>query len=156
MGMIGFGVFQARIGDRWVDVPSDVDPDDHPLQYWLEAHRPHRGFPPDFEVIENCHPISDDSIRPPESRGRNYPPGHFLRDKVLMGDHTHSWLDAQEILQSANAALSECQAFLAEREGTQEAVWAEGRLRTMRDFFDEVRRLVIRHGEVRLVFGITY
>ena len=159
MGLIAFGIFQANVNGRWIDIGSEIDPDDAPLNYWLEAQQPHRGFPADFEVVDGtCHPIEDDSLRSPDDRSRQYPSWHFLHRKVMLGDHTHSWLSAGEILQCEDAAVVEQQRLLDEARALDpnQVRYAEGDLRVMRDFFVEVRRLAEQYGQVRFVFGITY
>ena len=156
MGLIAFGVFQRRVGDRWIDIPSDIDLDERPLNHWLERQEPHRGFPADFEVVEGtCHPIADDDLRPWPDRGRAYPPWHFLHGKILMGDHAHSWLDAPEILRRATEELTRLEAILAEP-SDWDRDYETAALRLIRELRDEVERLVTTHGDVRLVFGITY
>lgn len=55
-----------------------------------------RGYPPGFEVEEDDHPIS--SLNHMDPRRREYhEEGEALA--VWMGDHTHSWLTADEMLE---------------------------------------------------------
>jgi hypothetical protein len=146
MGLVGTGIFQARRDGRWEDVVSEIDACDAPVIYWLEK-QPERGFPPDFEVEgEGRHPISDGNLRPPRYRGERYLKGHPLHGVIHLGEHVQSWLTGDEMLAAVDADLVGWRS----EEGVIPG-WGN-----FREFFGEVRRLKALHGEVRLVFGLTY
>lgn len=116
MGTDVHAVAQAKVGDGWRDVPMAWDQDRHYFLFaWLAGvrngfgfagcptHTPiaplaePRGYPPDFEVDDDNHPTTLEAYCP-RRRG-------WLDDaekgapKFYMGDHTYSWLTADEILQ---------------------------------------------------------
>ncbi len=136
MGCDIHGIWQAKKDAHWVDVPSEWDQEPHYLLFgWLSGVRdanqtgiaPLRGLPDDFVVnLESEHATALENFN--AFRRRHYQEG----EPFWMGDHSHSWVTADEIL--AAPIPSD----------------ADGRL----DYFiEEVRRLKDLHGEVRLVFG---
>lgn len=117
MGTDIHGVFQKRAGDLWVDVPSGYNRERH---YDLFAHLADvrngsgfagivtgarvepiaepRGLPSDFELIDdNQHPISDEIASEWEKKSDWWEVGQ-TQPLRWIGDHSHSWLTAEEIL----------------------------------------------------------
>jgi hypothetical protein len=154
--MVGSGIFQAKVNGRWVDLSSDIDPGEWPVNCWLEAQRPHRGWPADFEIVDGTrHPLTHDEVQLPEVQ--NSPLGIGGTKSVVLGQHARSWLHACEILEASEAELAKLRAGAETMYEVQsDADYAAEELRDMTDFFNEVNRLVALHGEVRLVFGMTY
>jgi hypothetical protein len=115
MGTDIHGVWQKKTEVGWEDVPSLYEQERHyALFAWLGnvrngfwfsgvlTHAPiepltdGRGYPEGFEVNDDDdHPISSLKILDP--RRRRY---HDETDQMVvrMGDHSHSWLTAEEIL----------------------------------------------------------
>ena len=113
MGTDIHGVWQKKENGKWVDVPSEYAQDRHYLLFaWLgnvrngfgfagcPTHSPvvplsdGRGLPEDFEGGE-VHPIASlDSMDP--SRRKYHEEGDEM--EIWMGDHSFSWLGADEIL----------------------------------------------------------
>jgi hypothetical protein len=90
MRLVGAGDFQARKNGRWGGVPCDIDPGNSESGFWLEA-QPHRGWPADFEVVDNAfHPIADGAVRAPWGRGKRYRPGDLLEGRILVVDQSRS------------------------------------------------------------------
>lgn len=121
MGTDIHGIFQAKKGGKWVDVPSKYEEDrDYFLFAWLAGVRngvgfagihtfnpikplsEPRGLPADFEVKdEDYHPIAENSLRGPSSKHyeeEDRDPNNPDRLLLWMGDHSHSWLSSREIL----------------------------------------------------------
>lgn len=108
-------VFQKYDGKKWVDVESNYSEDRHYYLFgWIAGVRLRegvqpialpRGLPNDFEIDDDYH------------------------NKEWMGEHSYSWLSADEIL---HAKIPD-----------------EG----VAYFVNEVHRLAQTHGQVRLVFG---
>lgn len=117
MGTDIHGIFQKKTNDGWVDVTSDYDFDRHyALFAWLgnvrngfgfagvytfdpiEPLSDNRGYPPDFQVKEDYHIISGPEFRAPWERQYFVEYKEHFDNKVWMGDHSHSWLSAEEIL----------------------------------------------------------
>lgn len=121
MGIDMTAVFQKREEDRWVDVSSNFVPNRNSAFYaWLGLDhmwiRPGshleiaslakpRGYPEDFEIVNDFHPIANNSIRSPEHRERmrvvdENPKfhSHFTRLNIFLGDKCPSWLSAREVL----------------------------------------------------------
>lgn len=111
-------VFQKKTPDGWEDVKSVYEENRHyALFAWLGNVRngydflplsDHRGFPEDFDVTDR------------EDHGDTW-----------MGDHSHSWLADDEIINGSIPPDEDHFAY----------------------FIDEVKRLKELHGEVRMVFG---
>ncbi len=122
MGTDIHAVFQRRIPqtNEWVDIKSEFEENRHYMLFaWLGDVRngfgfagapthdpivplaPRRGFPPDFNVVDECHhPFAADlwssgHIKRYAEYGWEEEPNKF------MGDHSHSWALAQEILDAA-------------------------------------------------------
>ena len=75
----------------------------------------------------------------------------------MCADHVRSWLHASEIRAAASEQLAFWRTHLAAHAvGSDGAKAAESTLRRLQKFFDEVERLEALHGEVRLVYGLTY
>ena len=107
-------VFQAKVAARWVDVASDYKEDrDYPLYSWLgigcgdrigtctiEPLAPPRGFPADFEIVDDVwHPTLIELS----------PPSRFYPGCRLMGEWGFSWLLSSEILGALQAAEAPAQ-----------------------------------------------
>lgn len=116
MGADIHGVFQRRVNDEWLDVPSEYTWDRHYALFALlanvrngfgfagvvtgQAVKPiatPRGLPDDFVIINDgeTHPIPDELASEWElqdAKERHEPPS------IWMGDHSHSWLTSDEIL----------------------------------------------------------
>lgn len=146
MGCDIHGIFQKKVGDVWEDIPSDYEFNRHYQLFsalagvrggWGEDPIDYpRGLPLDFKTVTetdedgnespNVYLVKDSSFLSPWRR-ENYPDDL----DVWMGDHSHSWLTAEEMLGWHDDFQDERLAY----------------------FFDEVRRLQKEHGEVRFVFG---
>lgn len=116
MGTDIHGVFQAKVDGKWLDVPSNYEQNRHYLLFaWLgnvrngygfagvPTHSPitplsdNRGLPHDFAMDGDSHPIASADIRAPRRREFwDAEDPDYLRE--WMGDHSHSWLTADEIL----------------------------------------------------------
>lgn len=113
MGTDVHGIWQAQKDGRWVDIESKWDQDRHYFLFsWLadvrngygfagvatyEPVKPiaqPRGYPDDFELDGDDHPVTDKAVM--GRRAEYLEPGE--RPAMWMGDHTHSWLAADEIL----------------------------------------------------------
>lgn len=105
MGCDIHAVFQARVDGVWVDIPTEYD---ERRDYDLFAHLADvrnaigatpiaypRGLPEDFEVNGEDHPVPREMAYPWEVRASEKYGGHITR---WMGEHSHSWLMAEEIL----------------------------------------------------------
>lgn len=202
MGCDVHGIWQTKRDGKWVDVESTWDQDRHYFLFsWLaDVRNGHgfagiptytpikpiaqpRGYPADFEVEDDSHPVADKAVM---GRRADYgEPGEA--PAMWMGDHTHSWLTADEILATPapdkvwRTGVIERATFEAWDGHTPPAEWSGGisgrdirvaeaptdveenttHVRiywiqpgdTLKYFTDEVRRLKDAHGEVRLVFG---
>ena len=73
-----------------------------------------------------------------------------------MGDHVKSWLHGDEIMAGRRHAMAGT--LRVDEAGLSDDLAAEGipHWHGLGLFFDEVARLAAVHGEVRLVFGLTY
>ena len=116
MGTDIHGVLQAKIGGEWKDIANPFSEDRHYMLFaWLgnvrngfgfagsPTHEPLeplsdcRGFPEDFEVNGEEHPI--DNIDVMAEWSRNYvEEGKPL--EVWMGDHSFSWVSSKEVLEA--------------------------------------------------------
>jgi len=116
MGADIHGVFQRNNDGKWEDIPSLYEQDRHYVLFaWLggvrngygfagcETHTPlvplsvGRGLPEDFKVDSDSHPIDNINIMDPSRQkwqGKDEPL------EVWMGDHSHSWLSGDEIIQA--------------------------------------------------------
>lgn len=125
MGCDIHAVFQKKTPEGCVDVRSMWPQDrSYRLFGWLAEVRgdgppivERRGLPDDFSL----------------EHGEDH-------NGEWMGNHSHSWLLASEILE---APLPEIK--------PSEQVWGLGKI--FHDFLREIRRLQALHGEVRMVFG---
>lgn len=115
MGTDVHAVWQASKDGRWVDIESKWEQDRHYLLFsWLanvrngfglagvptyDPVRPiaePRGLPDDFDHDEEDHPTILEAI---DLRSREWmEEEEKARPMIWMGDHTHSWLSADEIL----------------------------------------------------------
>ncbi len=157
MGLIGNGIFQARRDGRWVDVVSETDPGDVSVISWLDVFRPARGLPADFEFVDGeWHPIDRVELRPPRDRQRPYVQGHPRLGHICLGDTMNSWLHGDELLAGRRHAMAwmldlDEAALPHDLAADDVPHWHD-----LGQFFDEVARLKALHGEIRLVFGLTY
>jgi len=146
-------IFQKKTPEGWEDIDSDYEQKRHYYLFsWLADVRngygfagvltydpviplsKPRGYPPDFQVEDDYHKIARSSLR---GSGESYwieedqdpkDPDHL---NLWMGDHSHSWLSGQEILEGVPPPNKE----------------------TIDYFLYEVKRLTELHGEIRMVFG---
>jgi len=115
MGTDIHAVVQAKKNGKWVDVPSNWEQSRHYFLFaWLADVRNGRGFagvpthtaitpiaeprglPEDFAVVEDDHATTLDAIC--EWRKKYMDEGEKSHPHVWMGNHSHSWLTADEIL----------------------------------------------------------
>lgn len=126
-------VFQCKRDDKWIDIPHEFEENrQYDLFAWLAGVRgmiepicEPRGYPPDFVVQDDMHPCSI-RVAP---KWRRLSIKDWDTAAIWMGEHSHSWLTADEILS------------------------AEPQYAAFAYFTDEVRRLKDEFGEVRMVFG---
>lgn len=115
MGTDVHAVWQAKKGGKWVDVESTWDQDRHYFLFaWIadvrngfgfagvSTHDPikpiaeRRGLPEDFESDGEDHATVIEAIDP---RRREYmDDDEKAKPTIWLGDHSHSWLTADEIL----------------------------------------------------------
>jgi hypothetical protein len=119
MGTDIHGVFQRRDGNRWVDVASKFDENRHYQLFAVlagvrngygfagittgEPVRPiaqPRGLPSDFAMDGDSHPVA--TLELMGCMGKYHQESEPL--EVWMGDHSHSWLTADEMLAWAEHA----------------------------------------------------
>lgn len=123
MGTDVHAVWQAKKNGEWVDVPSKWKQDRHYLLFsWLanvrngfgfagiptyDAIKPialPRGIPEDFECVDGDHPASLESVDDHRREWMlRYKEEYLLPDgryRVWIGDHSYSWLTADEILKA--------------------------------------------------------
>lgn len=123
MGTDVHGVFQKKTPDGWVDVEDNFPQERHyalfawigdvrngtgfagvPTHNRIEPLSSCRGYPEGFVVEDDTHQISSNEIRGrraewyKEEDADEENPDRF---KLWMGDHSHSWLSADEILAAA-------------------------------------------------------
>lgn len=120
MGTDIHAVFQKKTDGGWEDVKSEYDEGRHYLLFaWLggvrngygvAGVRAHtevlplsccRGYPGDFQVEDDLHRIPNNSFR--GGKAKHYTeadgdPKHPDYLRKWMGEHSHSWLSADEIL----------------------------------------------------------
>lgn len=113
MGTDVHAIWQAKRNSRWEDIESQWDQHRHYLLFsWLANVRNGfgfagvptydpvvpvalpRGLPEDFEMVDDCHPIKE--LAHMGDRAEYWSPGDPM--EFWMGDHSHSWLTADEIL----------------------------------------------------------
>lgn len=113
MGTDIHGVFQKRTADGWEDVPSHFEENRHyflfsiladvrngfgfagvPTYSPVEPISKPRGLPADFAMSGEAHPIAASEVLGWRQKYRDEDDPL----EVWMGDHSHSWLDADEIL----------------------------------------------------------
>lgn len=138
MGCDIHSVFQKNTEKGWQDIVTDYNEERHyALFSWLAGVRNYpetgivpisspRGLPDDFQIEDEDHASTK------ELMGRR---AKWLNDgeapHIWMGDHSHSWLGADEILSAPRPDVGEHFDY----------------------FIDEVTRLKDAHGDVRMVFG---
>lgn len=196
MGTDIHGVFQKKTKSGWEDVASEHKYDRHYLLFaWLGNVRngfgfagvsthtaivplsDRRGFPADFNVVDEEHPA------PVEAISREW---EKERGSVWMGDHSHSWLNADEVLAAELPTILRTgivsAAFFKSWDGKSapdswsggisgqgvvvsspdevsnktthvRIEWFEDTNDSLDYFVAEVKRLKDLHGEVRFVFG---
>lgn len=120
MGTDIHGIFQRHDGSQWIDVPSTYDFGRHYQLFAVLADvrngygfagvktgepvkpiAPRRGLPPDFEMDGDDHPLASADLESPwRQKARLEHPDWYVDEKlaVWMGDHSHSWLTADEML----------------------------------------------------------
>ena len=120
MGTDIHGVFQKRTSNGWEDVESKYEEERHyalfawignvrngfgfagvPTHDLIEPLSDNRGYPDDFEVEEDEHPIKSNAIRGGRAewyKDEDSDPADESHLCMWMGDHSHSWLAADEIL----------------------------------------------------------
>ena len=198
MGTDIHGMFQKQLGDgSWEDVPSDYNEDrDYVLFAWLgdvrngfgfagcrtfkplEPLSASRGFPEDFNMSGDDHPVKGLDYLPPCLRDE-------LSDK-WMGDHSFSYVTSEEVLNGKTSVLSQtgvipleeyrvwdggqpkngwCGGVMGEglETSTPETItettthvqvtWERDLLGRLSYFIDIVRELSKTHGKIRYVFG---
>lgn len=195
MGCDIHAVFQKKQESKWVDIPHNYEEErDYLLFSWLAGVRngygfagvptytpvvpisEPRGLPEDFTVEKSgqYHPIDDWDVLPESmSKYRD-----MNSEKVVwMGEHSHSWLFAEEILAAPVPAPMRTGIVSKEiydswdRKSTPsdycgaisgsnivmgkthfQVVWQTPT--TELDYFvNEIKRLKEKNGEVRMVFG---
>ena len=121
-------VFQKRTPEGWEDVPHNYSEDRHYFLFaWLGDVRngfgfagvrtfnrlnplsSRRGVPEDFVWDGDTHPVSSLEVfglRRREFHGEDEPLG------IWMGDHSHSWLSADEILNAPSIGTFWCTGVL--------------------------------------------
>lgn len=123
MGTDVHAVFQKKTPAGWEDIESAYQEERHYLLFaWIgnvrngtgfagvPTHQPiqplsdNRGYPDDFVVEDDFHPIPSNAIR--GSRAQWYAdedkdPHSDRHLRMWMGDHSHSWLAADEILSAS-------------------------------------------------------
>mgnify|MGYP000542393418 CR=1 FL=1 len=120
MGSDIHGVFQAKKDEKWVDIPHKFRKNRHYILFaWLgnvrngygfagvKTHSPltplsdQRGFPTDFELTGEYnkeHPTTLECLNEWDRKwAENYPEEPLVK---WMGDHSHSWVSAKEILET--------------------------------------------------------
>lgn len=207
MGTDIHGVMQKKVAGGWEDVPTEYNENRHYQLFAVlagvrngygfagcptgDAVTPiaqPRGLPEDFDIEDGRHPIPALEIMS-KWRQKYHEEDESL--EVWMGDHSHSWLSGQEMLDAFDHLPTITKTGILSREkydrwdkssapssyaggvtGNGVVVigsiaeagshpeWTHIRCTWQRDlkdelayFFDEVRRLVELHGEVRYVFG---
>lgn len=118
MGCDVHAVWQAKKEGKWVDVASLWDQDRHYFLFsWLAGVRngygfagvptytpvkpiaEPRGYPEDFDVEDDYHAAPIEAVDPRRAQWKDdddkLPDGRY---RIWLGDHTHSWLSADEIL----------------------------------------------------------
>lgn len=193
MGTDIHAIFQRKIEGGWADVKSDYDEDRH---YGLFAHlagiRNGRGF----AGVITGQPVTP--ISEPRGLPDDFPVDHYFNHMVgkdiashddgecWMGEHSHSWLTADEILahqfggewksgiitvgslaiwggvsapESYCGGISGQGVIVAEtpcditKDCTHVRVFWRQPAEQFGYFINEVKRLQLEHGEVRMVFG---
>ena len=207
MGTDIHGVMQKKVNGRWEDTPSEYNEERHYQLFAVLADvrngygfagcqtgdevrpiaRP-RGLPEDFAVEDDLHPITK-LEHMSEWCQKYHEEDESL--EVWMGDHSHSWLSGQEMLDAFDHLPTITKTGILSRaeyeqwdkktppptycggvsgngvvvigsiaEAGSHPEWTHIRCTWQRDlndelayFFDEVRRLVDLHGDIRYVFG---
>lgn len=122
MGTDIHGVFQRQTADGWEDVPSKYEENRHyqlfavlagvrngygfagiPTGGVVKPISEPRGLPADFEVVDDQHPVSAEYFRQ-IWRYEYTKEGDDDFGRIWMGDHSYSWLTADEILEWAERA----------------------------------------------------
>lgn len=183
MGCDIHAVFQAKKNGRWIDVESEYDERRHYFLFaWLANVRNGYGF----AGVPTHDPVS------PIAEPRGVPKGLTLENDEhngkWLGDHSHSWLTADEIMSAPRPesgimrtgvipieayrqwdGKSRPKEWLGDIVGRNVVVAESPRLITKETthvriewpmpansldyFIDEIRNLMSKHGEVRIVFG---
>lgn len=201
MGTDIHGMWQKKTETGWVDIPSNYEQDRHYMLFaWLgnvrnghgfagiPTHTPiiplsnQRGYPKDFEVTDDWHPIIGPEVLYPQAQ-KYYEPEE---KDFWMGDHSHSWVSGAEVLAAKLPSVSRTGVITREEyekwdrvsspeewsagitgpkivvesahELTDKAThvqinWVVSLADQFNYFIDEVKRLQAEHGEVRFVFG---
>lgn len=152
MGTDIHGVFQRHDGAKWVDVPSAYEEGRHYQLFAVLAgvRNGHgfagvptgdeitpisnpRGLPDDFAMLsDESHPVALE-VWNTSPMARHYEPGDDGFGSFWMGDHSHSWLTAEEMLAWAEAApvvqkvgIIKSEEFATWQKGTRPAEYCGG------------------------------
>jgi len=201
MGTDIHAVFQKKTSTGWEDIPSRWEQNRHYFLFsfladvrngygfaGVRTYEPvipvaaPRGYPPDFVVEDDEHPVTCANTDPHREKYRE--PG----EPIWMGDHSHTWLTGKEILDHAETLGSTVRhgvvsletynswdrrstptdycggisgpeilvsdpTEICEKTTHVRISWAEKDYYSLAYFLDEVARLVAEHGEIRLVMG---
>lgn len=122
MGTDIHGIFQRKVNDTWEDVHTDWKFGRHYMLFaWLADVRNgfgfagcpthvridplpfNAGYPEDFDVVNSMHPIKDSTFRGDVAKyyveDDANPDSEFYL-KIWMGDHSHAWINIDEILKA--------------------------------------------------------
>lgn len=187
MGSDIHGVFQAKVNNQWIDIESNYEEDRHyQLFVVLAGVRNEYGF----AGVPTGEPVT------PIASPRNFPADFDLHlDKhgdKWMGDHSHSYLSGEEMLDwYKNAPVTKRYGVITREQYNKwdkvsepefhsgdvyggsvikisdtdfdraaypnythiRVSWNSDLKKALAYFFNEVQRLVDKHGEIRYVFG---
>ena len=119
MGTDIHGVMQAKVNDKWQDIPHNYPGNRHYMMFaWLgnvrngfgfagvPTHSPLiplsdcRGFPEDFEMVNDDHPMDLKNLSAEDQEWRKKYPEDY-GSGYWMGDHSHSWVSGDEVINGA-------------------------------------------------------
>jgi len=121
MGTDIHSMLQAKKNNEWIDIKSPLEDNRHYLLFaWLgnvrngfgfagiPTHTPIkflsdcRGFPEGFKIANDVHPVESKELLPDWLQ-------EYCKEDGLnmwMGDHSHSWLTGEEILNGADTEMA--------------------------------------------------